>query len=92
MQYSVIRKMEKARQYAEQKERVAISSINTTFHGNHSDHHVTFQRRQMVLLMRLFLRLRNLQPHHGLGKNPGSHDPRPVATTQPLPLTLLRNA
>lgn len=42
MQYSVIRKMEKARQYAEQKERVAISSIKTTFHGNHSDHHVTF--------------------------------------------------
>lgn len=42
MQYSVIRKMEKARQYAEQKERVAISSIKTTFHGNHNDHHVDF--------------------------------------------------
>ena len=42
MQYSVIRKMQKARQYAEQKERVAISFIKTTFHGNHSDHHVTF--------------------------------------------------
>ena len=43
MQNSVIRKMEKARQYAEQKERVAISSINTTFHGIHSDHHVAFK-------------------------------------------------
>ncbi len=42
MQSSVIRKMEKARRYAEQKERVSISSIKTTFHGNHSDHHVTF--------------------------------------------------
>lgn len=42
MQSSVIRKMEKARQYAEQKERVDISSIKATFHGNHSDHHVSF--------------------------------------------------
>ena len=58
MQYSVIRKMEKARQYAEQKERVAISSIKTTFHGNPQRPPRYFQRRQMVLLMRLFLRLR----------------------------------
>ncbi len=42
MQSSVIRKMEKARQYAEQKERIAICSIKTTFRGNHSDHDVTF--------------------------------------------------
>ena len=46
MQYSVIRKMEKARQYAAQKERVAICSIKTTFHGNHSDHSVTFDEGQ----------------------------------------------
>ena len=42
MQSSVIRKMEKARRYAEQRERVAISSIKVAFHGNHSEHHVTF--------------------------------------------------
>ena len=42
MQSSVIRKMEKARRYAEQRERVTIGSIKATFHGNHGEHHVTF--------------------------------------------------
>ena len=43
MQSSVIRKMEKARRYAEQKERVAIRSLKTTFRGNHSDHDVAYE-------------------------------------------------
>ena len=46
MQSSVIRKIEKARRYAEQKERVAITSLQTTFRGNHSDHAVTFKEGQ----------------------------------------------
>ena len=42
MQSSVIRKMQKARQYAEQRERVSIGSISATFHGNHGNHFVAF--------------------------------------------------
>ena len=43
MQSSVIGKIEKARRYAEEKERVAITSLTTTFHGDHRDHSVTYQ-------------------------------------------------
>ncbi len=43
MQSSVIGKIEKARRYAEEKDRVSITSLETTFRGNHGDHQVAFR-------------------------------------------------
>jgi len=38
MQSSLIGKIEKAKRYAEQPERIAISSFSAVFHGENDDH------------------------------------------------------
>lgn len=42
MNSSMIGKVDKARKYAAEKERVSINSFNATFHGNHNTYEVTF--------------------------------------------------
>jgi len=42
MNSSFIGKVEKARRYAEEKERVSISTFKATFHGNHDTYEVSF--------------------------------------------------
>ncbi|MCE2852986.1 MAG: hypothetical protein ACK5C8_01825 [Roseiflexaceae bacterium] len=41
MHSDLISKIEKARQYAQQPERIAIDSLRATFHGGNNDHHIT---------------------------------------------------
>ena len=43
MDSSIIGKIEKARQYAEQKDRVNITSFAATFQGNHNQYDVRFE-------------------------------------------------
>jgi hypothetical protein len=43
MDSSIIGKIEKARQYAEQKDRVNITSFAATFQGNHNQYDVHFE-------------------------------------------------
>ena len=42
MDSSIIGKVDKARKYAEEKERVSITSFQATFHGNHNTYQVSF--------------------------------------------------
>ena len=42
MNSSFIGKVDKARKYAEEKERVSITTFKATFHGNHDTYKVTF--------------------------------------------------
>ena len=42
MDSSIIGKVDKARKYAEEKERVSVTSFNATFHGNHNTYEVTY--------------------------------------------------
>ena len=42
MDSSIIGKIDKARKYAEEKERVSINSFSATFQGNHNSYDVTF--------------------------------------------------
>ena len=42
MDSSIIGKIDKARRYAEEKERVSINSFSATFQGNHNSYDVTF--------------------------------------------------
>lgn len=42
MDSSIIGKVDKARKYAEEKERVSINSFSATFHGIHNTYEVTF--------------------------------------------------
>lgn len=42
MDSSIIGKIDKARKYAEEKERVSINSFAATFQGNHNSYDVTF--------------------------------------------------
>ena len=41
MHSSLIGKIEKAKRYAQQPERVRINSMDLTFHGEHDEYHVT---------------------------------------------------
>ena len=43
MDSSIIGKIEKAKQYAEQKDRVNITSFAATFKGNHDNYNVRFE-------------------------------------------------
>ena len=43
MDSSIIGKIEKARHYAEQKDRVHITSFAATFQGNHNEYDVRFE-------------------------------------------------
>ena len=42
MDSSMIGKIEKARRYAEEKDRVSINRFSATFQGDHNSHAVTF--------------------------------------------------
>ena len=42
MNSSIIGKIDKARKYAEEKERVTINSFSATFQGNHNSYDVSF--------------------------------------------------
>ena len=43
MDSSMIGKIDKARRYAEEKDRVTITSLKATFQGNHNTHKVDFE-------------------------------------------------
>ena len=42
MHSSIISKIEKARAYSEQRDRVSITTLSATFRGNHNTHQVTY--------------------------------------------------
>jgi hypothetical protein len=46
MDSGLIGKIDKARKYAEEKERVTITSFTAVFHGNHDDYQVSFNSSQ----------------------------------------------
>ncbi len=43
MDSSLVRKIEKAKDYAEQPDRVAITQYRAEFRGNNSDHTITYE-------------------------------------------------
>lgn len=43
MDSSIIGKIEKARQYAEEKDRINITSLSADFQGNHNTYNVKFE-------------------------------------------------
>ncbi len=45
MHSSLISKIEKAKVYAEEKDRVSFESFSATFRGNHSGHQVSYDNR-----------------------------------------------
>jgi hypothetical protein len=42
MDYGMIGKMEKAKRYAEERDRIKFNQFQVVFAGNHSDHTVTY--------------------------------------------------
>ena len=42
MDYGMIGKMEKAKRYAEERERIKFEQFKVNFNGNHSDHVITY--------------------------------------------------
>ena len=46
MDYSMIGKIEKARRYAEQEQRVSFESFSVSVEGDHAVHQVSYQNQQ----------------------------------------------
>ena len=55
MHSSIIGKIDKARKYAEEKDRVSITSLNASFHGNHNTYQVGFDSGSWHCECRSFL-------------------------------------
>lgn len=43
MEYAIIGKIEKAKRYAEERQRFHFTKFDLTFHGDNNEHHVTFE-------------------------------------------------
>ena len=59
MHSSLVSKIEKAKTYAEERERVSINTLSVGFRGNHSSHQVTYDDGQWHCTCTFF-------PTHGL--------------------------
>ena len=59
MQSSVIGKIDKARQYAQERERVNITSLTATFQGNHRSHRLKYEDGKWSCSCSFF-------PNHGM--------------------------
>ncbi len=46
MDYGMIGKIEKAKRYAQERERFRFDQFSVTFHGDNNEHHVTFDQGQ----------------------------------------------
>ena len=55
MHSSIIGKIDKARKYAEEKDRVSITSLKATFQGNHDNYEVDFDYGSWYCECRSFL-------------------------------------
>ena len=55
MHSSIIGKIDKAKRYAEEKDRVTITSLNATFQGNHNSYAVSFDTASWDCECRFFL-------------------------------------
>ena len=54
MDSSIIGKIDKARRYAEEKDRVTITSLKATFQGNHNTHEVEFDTGSWICRCHFF--------------------------------------
>ena len=54
MQSSIISKIEKAKMYAEERERVSISNLSATFRGNHNSYQVSYDAGNWQCLCSFF--------------------------------------
>ena len=82
MHSSIIGKIDKARKYAEEKDRVSITSLKATFQGNHNTYELEFASGSWHCECRSFPHQRHMQLHHGaptdVGRNAGQRPgPRP---------------
>ncbi len=46
MDYGLIGKIEKAKRYAQERDRIVFNHFNVTFKGRHDEHHVTYKDGQ----------------------------------------------
>jgi len=49
MDSSMMGKIAKAKQYAEQRDRISFNEFRVTLRGNHTDHVVAYLKRRMAL-------------------------------------------
>ena len=75
MQSSLIGKIEKAKRYAQETDRVTFSEFSVKFRGENSDYDTSYKDGKWHCSCSLFLKLGTLQPYHGHGENSGQYAP-----------------
>ena len=55
MESAIIGKIEKAKRYAEERERFHFTKFELTFHGDNNDHHVSFDNGTFVCDCEFFI-------------------------------------
>ena len=70
MQSSLIGKIEKAKRYAEEKERVSFVEFRASFRGEHNNYVVSYKEGKWRCSCRFFSS-RDMQPYYGYAANSG---------------------
>ena len=65
MDSSLVRKMEKAKDYAMQEGRVSLMRLQATFRGDNSDHELTYEAGKWSCNCLYFRQPRRVHPHDG---------------------------
>jgi len=76
MDYGMIGKIEKAKRYASQRDRIRIDSLSVTFEGENNDHtvHIVAESGSAIVISS---EPGALQPYHGAGEDPRRHERHP---------------
>ena len=85
MDYGMIGKIEKAKRYAEERERFCFDQFNVTFSGENNEHQVSFDNGVFHCDCEFFVLRAALQPHDGAGAPAEQHAARARrGLTQPV--------
>ena len=74
MDYSMIGKIEKAKRYAQERNRFEFHAFSVTVKGDNNSHVVSYDKGKWHSRLRVFPNPRTLRAHHVTGKHPRWHD------------------
>ena len=66
MQSSLIGKIEKAKRYAQEPDRVTLSEFSAGFRGDHNSYTVSYKDKKMALHLSFLFAAGDLQSYHGI--------------------------
>jgi len=80
MDYGMIGKIDKAKRYAEQRDRIRVESLDVTIIGENNDHCVQFENGTWQCDCEFFNSRAAVQPYNGIGDHFRGDAPRTGST------------